>query len=43
MERTGMRYAGGIRSRGIVELTAGEQDNAPDAVCVRWPRTARQR
>lgn len=34
MERVGMRYAGEIRSRGIVEGVAGEQDDAPYAVCV---------
>ncbi|UCM88539.1 GNAT family N-acetyltransferase [Streptomyces marincola] len=35
MERIGMRYAGEIRSRGMVEGAAGEQDDAPFAVCVR--------
>jgi RimJ/RimL family protein N-acetyltransferase len=34
MERIGMRYAGEIRSRGIVEGAEGEQDDAPFAVCV---------
>ncbi len=34
MERIGMRYAGEIRSRGMVEGAAGEQDDAPYAVCV---------
>jgi RimJ/RimL family protein N-acetyltransferase len=34
MERIGMRYAGEIRSRGIVEGADGEQDDAPFAVCV---------
>jgi RimJ/RimL family protein N-acetyltransferase len=34
MERIGMRYAGEIRSRGIVEGTGEEQDDAPFAVCV---------
>jgi RimJ/RimL family protein N-acetyltransferase len=34
MERLGMRYAGEIRSRGIVEGADGEQDDAPFAVCV---------
>lgn len=34
MERIGMRYAGEIRSRGIVEGLDGEHDNAPYAVCV---------
>jgi RimJ/RimL family protein N-acetyltransferase len=34
MERIGMRYAGEIRSRGIVEGLAGEHDDAPYAVCV---------
>ena len=34
MERIGMRYAGEIRSRGIVEGTEGERDDAPFAVCV---------
>jgi hypothetical protein len=29
-----MRYAGEIRSRGMVEGTATEQDDAPFAVCV---------
>jgi RimJ/RimL family protein N-acetyltransferase len=33
MERIGMRYAGEIRSRGIVEGADGEQDDAPYAVC----------
>lgn len=34
MERIGMRYAGEIRSRGLVEGIDGEQDDAPYAVCV---------
>ncbi|GAA5135399.1 GNAT family N-acetyltransferase [Pseudonocardia adelaidensis] len=34
MERIGMRYAGEIRSRGMVEGIDGEQDDAPCAVCV---------
>jgi RimJ/RimL family protein N-acetyltransferase len=34
MERIGMRYAGEIRSRGMVEGMKGEQDDAPFAVCV---------
>jgi len=34
MERIGMRYAGEIRSRGMIEGTNEEQDNAPFAVCV---------
>jgi RimJ/RimL family protein N-acetyltransferase len=34
MERIGMRYAGDIRSRGIVEGVDGERDDAPYAVCV---------
>jgi RimJ/RimL family protein N-acetyltransferase len=34
MERIGMRYAGEIRSRGIVEGVEGEQDDAPYSVCV---------
>jgi RimJ/RimL family protein N-acetyltransferase len=34
MERIGMRYAGEVRSRGMVEGVAGEQDDAPFAVCV---------
>lgn len=34
MERIGMRYAGQIRSRGMVEGVEGEQDDAPFAVCV---------
>jgi RimJ/RimL family protein N-acetyltransferase len=34
MERIGMRYAGEIRSRGMVEGVDGEQDNAPFAVSV---------
>lgn len=34
MERIGMRYAGEIRSRGLVDGAAGEQDDAPFAVCV---------
>jgi len=34
MERIGMRYAGEIRSRGLVEGAEGEQDDAPFGVCV---------
>ena len=34
MERIGMRYAGEIRSRGMVEGVDGEQDDAPYAVYV---------
>jgi RimJ/RimL family protein N-acetyltransferase len=34
MERIGMRYAGEIRSRGMVEGAEEEQDDAPYAVCV---------
>jgi RimJ/RimL family protein N-acetyltransferase len=34
MERIGMRYAGEMRSRGVIEGVAGEQDDAPYAVCV---------
>jgi RimJ/RimL family protein N-acetyltransferase len=34
MERIGMRYAGEIRSRGVVEGVEGEQSDAPYAVCV---------
>jgi len=34
MERIGMRYAGEIRSRGMVEGIEGERDDAPFAVCV---------
>ena len=34
MERIGMRYAGEIRSRGMVEGAQGEQDDAPYSVCV---------
>lgn len=34
MERIGMRYAGEIRSRGIVDGVEAEQDDAPFAVCV---------
>jgi RimJ/RimL family protein N-acetyltransferase len=44
MERIGMRYAGEIRSRGIVEGMDGEQDDAPFAVSVllrrEWDRTS---
>jgi RimJ/RimL family protein N-acetyltransferase len=44
MERIGMRYAGEIRSRGIVEGADEEQDDAPFAVCVllRRDRQARR-
>lgn len=34
MERLGMHYTGEIRSRGLAEGLAGEQDHAPYAVCV---------
>ncbi len=34
MARIDMRYAGEIRSRGIVEGLDGEQDDAPFAVCL---------
>jgi RimJ/RimL family protein N-acetyltransferase len=34
MERIGMRYAGQIHSRGMVDGVEGEQDDAPFAVCV---------
>jgi RimJ/RimL family protein N-acetyltransferase len=34
MERIGMRYAGEIRSRGVVEGVDRERDDAPYAVCV---------
>lgn len=34
MERIGMRYAGEVRSRGLVEGLEGERDDAPYAVCV---------
>ncbi len=34
MKRIGMRYASEIRSRGMVDGTDGEQDDAPFAVCV---------
>ena len=34
MERIGMRYAGEIRSRGMVHGMEGEQDDAPFAVSV---------
>jgi RimJ/RimL family protein N-acetyltransferase len=34
MERIGMRYAGEIHSRGIVEGMREEQDDAPFAACV---------
>lgn len=34
MERIGMRYAGEVRSRGMVEGVEAEQDDAPFAVCV---------
>ena len=44
MERIGMRYAGEIRSRGMVEGLAEPQDDAPFAVCVMvrgdWDRSA---
>jgi hypothetical protein len=35
MERIGMRYAGEIRSRGIVARVNEEQADAPFTVCVR--------
>jgi RimJ/RimL family protein N-acetyltransferase len=38
MERIGMRYAGEIRSRGMIEGVEGEQDDAPFTVCVRLRR-----
>jgi RimJ/RimL family protein N-acetyltransferase len=34
MERIGMRYAGEIRSRGVVEGVEQQQDDAPYGVCV---------
>ncbi|HET7014848.1 MAG TPA: GNAT family protein, partial [Streptosporangiaceae bacterium] len=34
MERIGMRYAGEIRTRGLIEGTEEEQDDAPFSVCV---------
>ena len=34
MNRIGMRYVGEIRSRGMIEGTNEQQDNAPFAVCV---------
>jgi RimJ/RimL family protein N-acetyltransferase len=44
MERIGMRYAGEIRSRGMVEGAEEPQDDAPFAVCVLlredWERSA---
>jgi RimJ/RimL family protein N-acetyltransferase len=44
MDRIGMRYAGEIRSRGMVEGVDGERDDAPYAVCVLlrtdWDRSA---
>ena len=44
MKRIGMRYAGEIRSRGMVDGGKGEQDDAPFAVCVLlrrdWHRSA---
>ena len=44
MERIGLRYAGEIRTRGLVEGTKEEQDNAPFAVSVLlrkyWDRSA---
>jgi hypothetical protein len=42
MERIGMRYAGEIRSRGMVEGLEGEQDDAPFAVCVLLRADGRQ-
>ena len=41
MERIGMRYAGEIRSRGMVEGVEGEQDDAPFAVCLLFRNEAR--
>lgn len=41
MERIGMRYAGEIRSRGMVEGVEGEQDDAPFAVYLLFPNEAR--
>ena len=38
MERIGMRYAGEIRSRGMVEGLEEVQDDAPFAVCVQLCR-----
>jgi RimJ/RimL family protein N-acetyltransferase len=47
MERIGMRYAGEIRSRGMVEGVEGEQYDAPFAVCVllrrEWDRSRSSR
>jgi RimJ/RimL family protein N-acetyltransferase len=47
MERLGMRYAGEIRSRGLVEGVAGVQEDAPYGVSVllrrEWDRTGRPR
>lgn len=43
MERIGMRYAGEIRSRGMVEGADGEQDDAPFAVCALLRRDWRAR
>ena len=44
MERIGMRYAGEVRSRGMVERIDGEQDDAPFAVFVSlrrdWDRSS---
>lgn len=44
MERIGMRYAGEIRSRGLVDGVEGERDDAPFAICVLlrkdWNRSA---
>jgi RimJ/RimL family protein N-acetyltransferase len=34
MGRIGLRYAGQIRGRGVVEGLSGEQEDAPFAVCV---------
>ncbi|MBO0832078.1 MAG: GNAT family N-acetyltransferase [Actinobacteria bacterium] len=34
MERIGMRYAGEIQTRGVVDGASGERDDAPHAVCV---------
>jgi len=34
MQRIGMRYAGEVHSRGLVDGLDGERDDAPHAVCV---------
>jgi hypothetical protein len=47
MQRIGMRYAGEIHSRGMVEGVEGEQYDAPFAVCVLlrrdWDRVLSER